>query len=239
MSYQFNYHEYKNRIKPKPTGSISVIVIFIIILLGLAYFFQPRSKKAYEFYFVEVNSYLNYTEANNMANTIQQSGGAGYVYFNGRYHVLASFYPSEADARSVCENLKSDYPNAKIFTIEADDFARLKNLTREQNELIEKTIADNKNLIAGLYTAITKYESNEIDMAKFTLTLRTLKNDYNETYSRFSTKFKNNVKLTALSNIHDINDEINTLCDDLSTDYRFRYRLISIVINHYSFLVSF
>ena len=120
QEYQFNYKEYNKKIyRSSGGGSIAVMVFVIIVLIGLAFFLTKQNikHKKNEFYFVEINKCLTYKDASDLSIEIQSRAGAGYVFFDGSYHVLANFYLNKADAESVCENLKPDYPTCKVFSL--------------------------------------------------------------------------------------------------------------------------
>ncbi len=240
MSYSFDYNVYRKRIHSKSGFSYTIVFIFIIILLGLAVFLQPNKVNSTKLYFVQIKSLLNYGEASKLSNELQQKNAAGYIYYDGYYHVLASYYPNIKEAEAVCENLKNDYPTANVFTLEVHKFIKTKTLTNEQNSLVEKTIKENSILINGLYDAITRFESNQINLSEFSLNLKTMKTNYDKVYSKFNQNFRNDTNIASI--ICDINDDIKELSsevDNSNTQYILRYKLIKIVISHYSFLEVF
>ena len=117
LEYQFDYISYKKRTTNNISLSFTFLVISIIFLTSLAVYFKPLKTSNYEFYFVKANTFSTYTQANNLTSEIQNSGGGGNLHYNKGYNILVNFYTNKKDAEAVCENLKSTYTTASIYTI--------------------------------------------------------------------------------------------------------------------------
>ena len=229
-SYFFDYNLYKKRLNKK-TGLFIPVCIFIIILLMVAICFIYPKSKTVNFYFVEVGNYMQYSQANSLAQEIQQKNAAGYVHFDGRYHVLTSYYLNLEDAENVVNNIKDEYPNANVFTLSIKQ-AKYAN-TNKENKTIKQTIESNEKLIKQLYTEIIRYDKNEISKDKFDLSLKRLSSDYSDIIDEFSSSFKTNSKMTnAKEKLTTIKNTIPSSADS----FNLKYCLIKIVITHYSFL---
>ena len=74
---------------------------------------KPKHTKTCEIYFLEIDSFQSYQSALNLSKEINANGGAGYIYYDGNYHVFANFYSKIEDAKSVLENVLEDFPNSK------------------------------------------------------------------------------------------------------------------------------
>ena len=242
QNYEFDYNHYKMKINKKSKYSICVMSLLILILLGIAFFIYPKNHKTTEFYFVEIKSFVTYNEANNLATSIQSMGGAGYVYYDGYYHVLAAYYPNEKDAKKVCENLKAEYDTVKVFTLTTDKFSKSNSLSTQENNTIREMIDANLSLIDQVYTNIIAYDTSSINESQLLMNLENLKTDFKNKYDGYLSDFKQNDKFTKsikyLNKIQTSTDNFKSICSDQQISYKIKYELIKIVINHSSFLAS-
>ena len=242
QNYEFDYNQYKMKINKKNKYSICVMSFLILILLGVAFFVYPKDHRTTEFYFVEIRSFVTYNEANNLATTIQSMGGAGYVYYDGYYHVLAAYYPNEKDAKKVCENLKSEYDSAEVYTLTTDKFLKSNSLTTQENNTITEMINTNLTLIEQLYSNIIAYDTSSINESQLLINLENLKTDYKNKYDNYLSYFKQNDKFSKsikyLNKILNSTENFKSICSDQQISYKIKYELIKIVINHSSFLAS-
>ena len=246
QSYEFDYCQYRKKINSPKKSRLFLLFFLILIALGLAIMLYPNLIKKDEFYFVEISSFLSYSEANNLANTVSMLNGAGYVYYDGKYHVFVSFYPSKKDAETVCENLKSDYPLASVYTLECDKFYRLRSLSNNQNKSIENLLSANWDLINSVYKCIINLDTNEININQLFLNLENIKSDYQKYSEDFFDHFKINSKynkakkyVAKIIDITDYFDELKEETNEQSISQKLKYKLIDIVINHCCILNSF
>lgn len=242
QNYEFDYNQYKMKINKKNKYSICVLSIIILILLGIAFYVYPKNRNTTEFYFVEIKSFMTYNEANNLATSIQSMGGAGYVYYDGYYHVLAAYYPNENDAKKVCENLKAEYETVKVFTLTTDKFSKSNSLSAQENNKISEMIDANLNLIEQVYINTIAYDTSSINESQLLMNLENLKTHFKNTYDEYSSLLKQNDKFTksikCLNKILNSTDNFKSICDGQQISYKIKYELIKIVINHSSFLAS-
>ncbi len=242
MQYSFNYQEYQQRIKKKSNHSFTILIITIILLFGLAVFLFPHDLGISYLYFVEVNNFINYSEANKLANEIKEKNGAGYIYYDGKYHVLASFYPSKSDAETIAENLKAEYPSSSVYSLEIKRYNKKNSLTSEQNKVILNTIEANESLIDSLYKCNISFDTGEFNESELSIKLKVLKNEIEKSYKAFNSEFKTLPKFDALSIELDIFDSMNTILGSFNggnVSQCLKYELIKIVINHSCFLSAF
>ena len=61
----FNYYQYKNNINKKNNFSFIIIFLLIILLIGLCVFLAPTAKNLNTFYYVELDKFQTYKQANN------------------------------------------------------------------------------------------------------------------------------------------------------------------------------
>ena len=119
QEYHFDYAQYKKRLNKKLNISFVFLLIPIIILCAIFSALQQPKIYTYEYHFVQLNQFENYTQAFEFATQIKQLEGAGYIYKDTSYHIFANYYKDIKDAEKVCKNLKKDYKNCKIYSISA------------------------------------------------------------------------------------------------------------------------
>ncbi len=242
--YQFSYEEYKKRVYKNPGLSIYIICFFIIILIGAAFLLWPKQSNDNKttFYFVEVDNFLVYKDANALAGEIQSRLGAGYVYFDTSYHVLASFYPTAESASAVVDNLLSEYPSAKLFSISCNKFSKHNNLTDSQNRIVAETIAKNNETIDEIYKNILNFDKNDINISVLKQNFTILATNYKKTMDEMSGCFSRNSNyFKTIKNIENIMSAINSLNDyvDNNEIFKLKYNLIKIVVEHCAYVNTF
>ncbi len=240
--YEFDYNQYKKRTSHKNGLAFSILFILIILLTGVAVYFKPIKTSDYEFYFVKVNSFSTYTQANSLATEIQNSGGAGYVYLDKKYHVLVNFYQNQKDAENVAENLKDDYPNVEVFTISAKKIKNLPKISKNQSKSIENLSNFTINSIKSLSDLSVKFDKKELNFSQLTTKFTSIYDDYsnlnNEFLNQFKTDSKFNVSREYACNIKSNLKEMSSLNQE-NINPQFKYLLVDSVINYCSFLDSF
>ena len=240
QEYQFDLKEYKKRVANNNYGAPFAILIFVcVLLMGAIFFLKPKTQKNVDaLYFVEVNSFLNYSDANTLAQEIQNKNGAGYVYFDGKYHVFASVYPTKTDAKTVCENLKENYQTAKIFELEIKTI-NIKNLTELQKECTKNLAEQGKLTFSQIYNNILALDKAEIDRNQAILNFKTIKNNFIDVSNNFNTAFKENSKYNKAKNyLSAINTSLDNLANEKSA-CNYKYELINYAINFLNILNCF
>ncbi len=240
--YVFNYNQYKNTINKKQNFNFLIIFFVIILLLGLIIFIRPKKQKLLEFYFVELGCFQTYQQALNLSNEINSNGNSSFVYFNGDYHVIVSFYSNYDDAKKVVENLQPEYANASLFTLEFKDFVNQNNLSKNQNSSIENFLNVSNDCIKKLENLSLMFDKKEIDYNELSFYLKDIKTDFCEQHDELETQFKfdskhNIMKEYAYSMFSTIN-QITSLSEQDVTK-NFRYLITKFVIGHYQFLSCF
>jgi len=232
-NYHFDYNQYKKKIHKPFNVSIIFLVVCILILTAVAGL-VIKTPNYVEFYFVEVDRFLNYSEASSLAAEIQAQNAGGYIYFDNTYHVLANAYLTKEDAKKISLNLKEKYKNCCVFTLKTQKFN--KNMNKYEKNAVEEVISANEKIIENLYNLTIKSDSLEINQTQLKIEISNLKNSYQSDITSFNTTFKTNNKInTAKENIATI---YKSLESDLN-GWKLKYNLINIIINHYSFLEFF
>ena len=240
--YVFNYSQYKKSINKNQKYGFTIIIIVIILLLGLCIFLKPKNPKILEFYFVELGCFPTYQNALTLSQEVNLNGGAGYIYFNGNYHVLASFYSDYDNAETVLENVIGDYPNACILTIESSDFSKQKNLTTSQNSAVENYIKETQSIILKLEYFANEFDTKKISFNELSLSIKNLQKDFVDVYDTFISSFKTNSTFNvAKKYAEQMNSSINNLVEtsEQSMTSKLRYETVSFVINRHQLLSCF
>lgn len=241
QNYEFNYNAYISKIKPKQKIGFTLILITIILLMGLCMFIGFSPNITQNFYFVEINSFYKYLDATNLASQLQNKGGAGYVYYDEKYHVLASFYPTKKEAESVCENLKEQYPNCAVFMVEAKKFKTNSKFSDQENKILANCNKANINLINEAYNHILSYDTSTHSIKKLKLNLTNSYDKYKNSTQDINTIFNNSNYSTSKQYVLDITDSVKSLTSDIEQselNYTLKYNLIKIVLLHCAFLNS-
>lgn len=239
--YVFDSKKYKSSITSKNNFHFSIMFFVIIILLGACVFLQPKQTEMLEFYFIEIDKFQTYQNALNLSQEINSVGGAGYIYFDGKYHVLASFYSDYDNAETVLESLKNDYPSSNILTISTKPYSLKSNLKSIQNSAVENVINKSEDLVIQVEQLSNKYDRDEVTLSSLQLQLKNLYDDFHSSYDNFMTQFKTNSKYNvAKDHLSKMQKSISTLSNESGlTTANLRYELVSFVINRCQFLSCF
>lgn len=242
QEFEFNYKEYKKRISNKFSGKSIVVYIFIcIILMGAVFFLKPKAKnKNCKLYFVEINCFLNYSQANELANEIRNKGGAGYIYFDEKYHVFANLYLTEQDANSVCNNLKAEYPTIKTFSIEFNKNVNYNNLNSNQAHALKNFVEVGQNCILEIYNNILSFDKAEIDQTKLILNFKQTETKFLTCCNDFNSAFNSNSKFNkAKTYVADLTTCLKNLTSENNSAWNFKFEMIKFGINFANTLSCF
>ena len=127
------------RLKIKKTA---ILVIMCLLLFSVVIGFsinKIRSKKETfnkEAYLVIVGKYINVANAKDMADKVETSGGAGFIWVEDEFWVVAFVYPSQSAAESVQSQLRAASWRAEI---EKKEIKKVNNskLTNSQKFAVE------------------------------------------------------------------------------------------------------
>ncbi len=242
QEFQFDIKEYKKKIASSNSRSVPlfVYVFFCVILLGVVYFLKPNTNKTNKFYFVEINNFLNYNAANELSIKMQEKGGAGYIYFDGKYHVLASFYPNESNAETVCKNLKTDYPTATVFCLDYKEKINLEYLSENQKNTTKTLIENCKNCVDEIYGNILSFDKCEIDKQQLILNFKSIEIRFNDCSNDFMQAFNADSKFNkAKTYLNEMELSIKNLTNENLKPYMLKYEQIKFTINFLNIISCF
>lgn len=166
---------YQKKKKPKSGKSKTIAVLGLILCfcatLLLADYFSggyiladfDQSVNASEnssYYCVQTGMYSDLKTAELYAENVKSRGGAGYVYYDGMYRVVASVYTGALQAKTVAEKMEHVGVDSTVFSITHSPFSDNSLSAQTRDELNSlSTYAD--------YCYQTLYNlSNELDTGK-------------------------------------------------------------------------
>lgn len=152
-------------------------------------FVSGKQRNSNNFYAVEVNSFDDYDEACNFASNLQSKGGAGYVTYNKKYKVLSSLYLTYNDAKSVADNIKSEYSKACVYEIAFPDIVLPDDISKEQQTAITTSFAVTKSAIATMTNIYLGVDKGEIKDSTARTMLYTLYDDCTSQVDSIRTAF--------------------------------------------------
>lgn len=175
-----NYNEctYVKRTKIKKLGAFAIVLFLISIGLVLSFadfvssrltgggslFIGGKIKiSSFNIYAIEIGAFSDYSQAQNLANSVKNKGGAGYILQSGDYHVFLSMYESLADAEQVKSNLEKQGLTVKIYNI---NMPTIDIKYRGEERLLTNALKEFKDVYRKIYELSISYDSNEISKIK-------------------------------------------------------------------------
>ena len=239
QNYFFDYAQYKHKINKKSSNILPLLVFIIFILTGVLAFIRNTPNEQ-DFYFVQINEFASYKDAANLAQTLQQQNAAGYIYYDGTYHVFANFYFKEKDASSVVSNLSNEYPSAKIFTLTSPKKFNTKNISQQQKAEIDTFSLNVISLSQSINTSVTNLDTNKSNFAKIKLTLKSQISQFNKHCSAMLSTLsqEHNPQISYANNISSSLENLLTSTEQ-NASFKLKYHLTEIMINYSLFLSAF
>lgn len=238
QDYTFNYLQYRKKIN-KPARFIFPILIILIVFFTATLSFLNYTTNTIKYHFVSINSFINYKNANNLANDIQLKGAAGYVYQEDNYIVLAGYYPTMENATTVCNNLKEEFSTCSVYTVEIERFYNKKYLTKIQNKTLEDYFNNLEDTISSLYNLSLGLDKSEISINLLEVKLKTLTDEFSKQHTNFCNVFKNNkyVQIKKLS--LNTQESLLNILNSNNLSQQIKYQIIHIIFNYKSMLSYF
>ena len=240
--FQFNYYQYKKRLNSNFKINFSIVFILIILFLGVAVFFKPTQKKQ-NLYFVEISSFQTYSSAINLANEIKSKQGAGYIYYDKNYRVLATFFLNKKDAENVALNLQKSYPNTQVYTLQINKNLSTFQLSKNQVEVVANLKENLQQTISVLSNATILLDKQELTFNKFIYQSSELLNNFIELNENFLNTFKQNSKHNVtkeyLNKILNNLRFLSSIEDEEHLRNNLKFYLVDVVINYANFINCF
>ncbi|MFQ6752206.1 MAG: hypothetical protein ACLRFL_01390 [Clostridia bacterium] len=174
-----------------------------------------------------------------MATKIQQQSGAGYIYYDEKYRVLASFYLTEKEAESVIKNISSDYSHSRVYTLDIHRFSSLNNLSKKQNEIIISISDLLLNTIQRLSELSVAFDTNSKSLDSILLEINTLRTSFDSVRSKFLSLFHQDSTYNANKvDLQEIANSLERISKSNNSQFgqTIKFETINIIINYSSFL---
>ena len=148
--------------------------------------------------------------ADELSETIQLQGGAGYVYMNKHsYYIIAGIYQTQADAEKVKQNLIQNRPQTTIVKITAPAVLLSSNLSQQEKSTVLDGLGLFKSVYLELYDIAVSLDTSVINEVNARLDINQIASSINNTLSNYSTLFSNTLT-TELLKIKLAIEEIKT-----------------------------
>lgn len=113
---------------------------------------------AFDFYFLQSGVYASQENAKTAAKTLQEQGGAGYIYQDDQdFRTIVSAYTTESDAESVKQRL-SESLETKVLSIHVEEKS-IEVASQEQAKTLEQAYEYCKSARNNLYEANKNIET--------------------------------------------------------------------------------
>ena len=220
-----------------------MLFVFILILLSTAIFLWPKNLGYTEFYFVKLDSFSTYKEASSLALQVQEKGASGYIYFDGKYNVLASTYQTKKQAESVAKNLVQDYKNTDIFTLSTFKEINISSLSKAEKNAVLSFQSSSLNSINSATNLVIQFDKDEISFEVLKIQFKQLfekvESDYNSFISLTKSDFKKNLSKEYSTNIVNSLNILSTISNENNLSSKLKYELTNIIVNYCCFVESF
>lgn len=126
---------------------------------------------SYDCFALQMGAYDGAVGAESAAIGVRQSGGAGYIWQDGKYRVLAAGYLSQADAEKVRDQLKAGGTDSVVYAYQAPGIKMDVLATAEQVNCLKQTLSTIEQIIASVETLSMDLDTGKItaEDAKVTL----------------------------------------------------------------------
>ena len=229
----YNYYQYKKS-KSKKNNHFTSIFLSIVILLSAIVYIKPKQSNLITMHYVEINNFQTYLEAKNLSQELMEFNCSPYVYFDGKYHVLLSYYSSKTDAEKVVSNLKNNYSSVCVFSIEFANFIEQKNLSKEQNLAVKNFINQSFKTIELLEKCLLAYSKKDESLAKIKTKIldneKILRSAVDDLIQQFKTNSKYNIAKECAQTIIQSYSEIGNF-ESNTFENNLRYQIVNISIN--------
>ena len=130
----------------KAIAILAIILCFCLTLVLSDYFSggylladfdqsAGASIDAEQYYALQTGMYSDLKTAEEYAKTVKSRGGAGYVYYDGVYRVIASIYKTAVQARTVGEKMGQSGIDATVFSFSISPYTDSSISQSDRNEL--------------------------------------------------------------------------------------------------------
>ena len=168
----------------KSGRKFAVVVVLLSVILLLAVAFGAGGSKTVvrvkrkEWYFVSVLTAADSGQANVKALDIRSRGGAGYIYNDGDFSVIASVYPTEREAKAVAAKQPDPATIIKIA------FSETEFPPGEYDAAVKAALALPADVVAILTGAAYDFEKGNLSESEVSFRLDSVGKEAAKTCSR-------------------------------------------------------
>lgn len=213
------------------TGFFCAIIIALTVTLadlfsglitvgGYSFASENISTSEYTVYAVCTSFHDTKMLADEMSETIQLQGGAGYVYMNKQsYYIVAGVYQSMGDAEKVKQNLIASRPQTCIVSITSPAINLSSNLSQEEKITVLESLNLFKTIYKDLYDISVSIDTAVTNEVNARLQVNQLSGVINTTLSNYETLFSNSLTTDLLKiklSLEDVKKCLNLLSESSS-----------------------
>lgn len=150
-----------------PGRIIAFTLVISLITIGAVVWFARTDGKLTvnerNYGFISMGKYDNLSEASARADSVRNNGGAGYLYGEGKYEVVAACYPNKTSAAEVCERLVGAGETASVFSLSRPKISIEK--PNKNADVLSVMLAKPDKIFDELYEISVKTDTKEISEA--------------------------------------------------------------------------
>ena len=202
--------------------SLADLFSSLITVGGFTFVSDDVSISKFDVYAVCISSHQTLIQAQDNANICISLGGAGYIYADDEYYVIASIYENEADAQKVKESLTLTRPSTTIKKIEIGSISMSSNLSSQEKSTLTETFNIFKNTYKKLYDISVSLDTGVIQEINARLSVNELASTINEAKDNFSTVFSTTTTKNLLATkkaVDDLSTAITNLVNNAKVPY--------------------
>lgn len=239
-TYIFNYRQYRKKLNKVSISSFIFLIIVVILSLVLYTNFLPKKEKFFNYHLVEIASFQTYSEASNFSIKIKNLNGAGYIFYDQKYRVIACGFSDLKDAKSVVKNLNSNFKNSCVFTVKISK-KNFKNLDQKTKQNFEKFLNNSNTFIHSIFNLNLKLDKKEIELNKLLTQLKICVENYSYVLDDFIEKYKHysfiNPYKSSLKKIKENTNYLNNLSNKNFSSVLLKNTILDFIFNLYSFSI--
>ena len=205
-SFYFDYSLTENTKKSGKKWKFVFIFLCLALLVAVSSFFAVRQKRKNEkfdknCYLLVVGNFAYAADAKEVADSVEKVGGAGFVWVDKSFEVVAFAYPTQKDAAKVQKNLESTTWETTIKKINLKK-PKLNRAVQSQKNAIDYLW----NLIDRLYKISLNFDQENISNAEAHKQLSKISKELNQLQLKLE---RNEVNSVVYSGINLIKNEID------------------------------
>ena len=234
----------KSTFRGKKVKSALPLMTFIIFAFSLGAILlvslpsNPRAEKitvpAKSWHLVVVAEHTEIVKAEIEAQSVRERGGAGYIFNDGSYKIIASVYSTYEGASAVAEGIEGSF----VYDLKIPSFS-ISDIENEDRKELKESLFFYQTLYEEMLRKVESFEKGEITESKLLFNVSKIHSETKKTYEQlkvFSSKY-NRSSISAFSTFTGLLEQTvySAVMDELHTPAsRMRYALCKIVCERYA-----